>query len=726
MKTELIPAAVAVGGAGLMAGFLGVETYRRERLMRSSRVGYVLRFPQSSTAASVTAALELIASLQSRHEVVLGVETTGEGFSHHLYAPEEIARALVLQLAAAIPGLRATPMTARPTPMLPASAVRIAVPLRTLLKLDDVAASSQIMLSGLSDLKPDERVVVRWSLRGAEAPPLSDSQPTSLQAKTELALARQRVGRLGFAASGLILIFGTDQKRARELVAHISSVLRSRRIGSGLVMKPGRVHSGDAMPTTARVRSWISAAELAGVIGWPVGSPRVPKLTLGSSPLLAPSTRIPTTGRVIAASTWPGTDRKLAQPVIGGLSHTICAGPTGVGKSTLIENLVLQDVEAGRGCLLLDGKGGDLVDEITSRLPKGREDIIVLDPGRGGAVPGLRIFGQSGDPQIAADVLVGIIAELFRDSWGPWSAKWMRAGLVTIANAPGTTLADLPALFREDGFRRRLVARLDDPILEGIWASYEAMSVEARALQTSSALGKVEELIGRPVVRSVLTQSAPSVDMSEVLARGQVVLVSISPGQIGTPAARLLGALTIYTLFAAIQARVGIPPEKRHPFFAYIDEPRVLGDIPVPIADLLELSRGLGVGLLLGCQSLQQFNQRVRAAALTNAATIVAFRQNAEDARLLARELGGLTAEELQSLTAYEIIIKTGLGPGDVAPPASGRTLPPPKPTTDPELVRQRSAERYGQDIAEVDADFRKRHQTEPVAQPIGRVRRES
>ena len=215
------------------------------------------------------------------------------------------------------------------------------------------------------------------------------------------------------------------------------------------------------------------------------------------------------------------------------------------------------------------------------------------------------------------------------------------------------TLSDLPFLFSSDVFRRRLTGRLQDPLLKATWAQFEAMSPEGRAQQLGSPLNKVNELVGRRVVRSVLAQAEPKWDMREVLAKGRVVVVSLSPGLIGSPASRLLAALVINELFQSVQARSQVPAEKRRPFYVYVDEPKVFTDIPVPLDSLFELARGLGVGLTLAAQSLTQLPTDLAQAALTNAATLVAFRQNADDAKLLARELPGVSAEELQALGRF-------------------------------------------------------------------------
>jgi hypothetical protein len=512
----------------------------------------------------------------------------------------------------------------------------------------------------------------------------------------------------------VVAVAAGSDGRSVNLMTRVTAVLRARTGLRGLpVVRYCR--SGGVQRFMERVPvgggSRFSPAELTGMVGWPIDAPRVPGLVLGVAPQLMPSPRIPQRGgRVLANATWPGMERRaLAQPLVGALSHMVVAGPSGVGKSALLAGAVAQDLAAGRGCLVIDGKG-DLAEEILRLVPERRQqDVIVLEPGRAGPVPGLRVFG-GGDPELAGDLVLGMFRSIFIDSWGVRSDKWLRAGLVTLAHDRSATLADLPFLFASDTYRRRLTGRLQDPLLKATWAQFEALSPEGRAQQLGSPLNKVNELVGRRVVRSVLAQSAPKWDMREVLSQGRVVIVSLSPGVIGSPASRLLAALVIHELFQAVQARARVPAAERHPFYVYVDEPKVFTDIPLPLDSLFELARGLGVGLTLGVQSVAQLPVDLARAALTNAATLIAFRQNADDAKLLARELPGVSAEELQALGRFEIAARIGLGPGDVSPPVTGRTLPPSEATSDPETIRRESAGRYGRRPEDVDAALLEEH----------------
>jgi hypothetical protein len=227
-------------------------------------------------------------------------------------------------------------------------------------------------------------------------------------------------------------------------------------------------------------------------------------------------------------------------------------------------------------------------------------------------------------------------------------------------------------------------------------------------------------------VRTVLGQSKPKLDFRRVLGSRQIVIVSLAPARVGAPAARLIGALTVFALFQAVQGRAGLSERSRRPFMVAIDEPRALGELPMPLDALLEQARGLGVGVTLAPQSMSQLPKGLREAALTNVATRVVFRQHADDARLLARDLPGVTAEELGELGQYEAVARIGLGPGAVAPSVTMRTAALVPAISNPAALRADLAARYGVSLADVDAALAARHAAAPTDAPVGRKRRAS
>lgn len=307
---------------------------------------------------------------------------------------------------------------------------------------------------------------------------------------------------------------------------------------------------------------------------------------------------------------------------------------------------------------------------------------------------------------------------MFERSFGVYSEHFLGLGFRTLAHDPQSTLADLEPLFGNPAFRRRVMSHASDSMLRSAWAALDELSSAQRAEQLASPLRKIGALVNRRVIRSVVAQAQPRFDLRRVLRDGQIVVVSLSPGRVGSEATRLLAALLMWELYSAVLARQALPEVQRRAFGVYIDEPKVLTSIPVPLDSMFELFRGMNVGITLTGQAITQLPKSVQQAALTNASTLVVFRQNARtDAELLARQVPGVSAEQLQHLEKFSAVMRLGLGDGEVAPTVTGTTMPLPEPITDPSQLRQLSAARYGRDADEVDAALLQRHGGDP-AQP--------
>ncbi len=719
-------ALLAAEAAGLTAAGLGAIEIIEWR--RTKWQSVMLRFGRDVSSEAVVAWLERVAGLHRGVTVLLDVCADSDGISHYLHADQATLDTLRGSVRAVLPSLRLEPVA--PVEDVSLYAFGRRVRLRGapgVIRADNIETVSAGLLAAVQPLASDERLLVRWLIRPGRAvtvPPIRAAQHAEPEARRRLVM-KNEAGVV--RARGVLAVEAGHPQRAAHLLSRVAAVLRTRSTPYGQLR--ALPLSGAGLRRALRRRGLIcgdryGVAELAGLLGWPVEAPALPGLALGTSPLLLPSARLPRSGRVLGTATWPGAERPIAQPVIGALSHTLIAGPTGVGKSTLLTNLLASDIAAGRGVVLIDGSKGDTAATVLDRIPPARrDDVIVLDCASAGAQPGLRLFGD-GDPQLAADLVLGVLGDLFRDSWGPLSERYLRAGLVAVAHDPDGTLADVPFVFTDAGYRRELVGRVRDPLTRATFTSFEAMSAGERQHQLAAPFNKLGTLLGRPVVRTVLGQAKPRLDFRAALRAPQIVVVSLAPARVGAPAARLIGAVTIFALFQAVQARAAVSERARRPAFVYVDEPKALGDLPMPLDALFEQARGLGVGMTLAPQSMAQLPKRVREAALTNAASRVVFRQEAADAGLLARDLPGITAEALGDLAAFEAIARIGLGPGDVAPLVSIRTAPLGPVISDGPALKLAAAERYGLSLDAVDAALQARHRLTASEAPVGRRRR--
>jgi DNA helicase HerA-like ATPase len=467
----------------------------------------------------------------------------------------------------------------------------------------------------------------------------------------------------------------------------------------------------------------LNAAELASLIGFPIGDVSLPGLSLGGTRQLAPASDIPYGGRVVAQATFPGGERPLALSVTDSLRHLHVIGPTGAGKSTLLLGLIAQDMAAGRGVVVLDPKG-DLVSDALDRVPAARrEDVVVLDPTDDERPVGLNLLaGAAESPELVVEQVAGIFHQLYKAFWGPRTDDILRAALMTLIVEPGMTLCEVPLLLTDQGFRRRLVGRVDDPVALGpFWGWYEGLSDAERTQAIGPVMNKLRAFLLRRRLRNVLGQAAPRLDLDRALAEQKILLVPLAKGLLGEEAAALLGSLVVARLWQAVQRRVGVGPNERPTTFAFIDEFQDYLNLPTSLADVLAQARGLGLGLTLAHQHLGQLPPAMREAVLANARSRVIFQVAASDARVLAHELAPhLTAADLQGLGPYEVVASLSVG-ARVAPPVTAASYPPPPTTGQAAAARRMSRERYGIERSTVEAAIRARHEGRRGSGTVGR-----
>lgn len=717
MTDPLTNSADLVAGAGLAA--LGTWALHRPEAQLQWRE---LRVPGELRVEQVTALMAHVAS--GSGPVVLIVDARLQAIRFLVGAGKSVLAGLTAALSGIASDIRLDErgVDLPPEPALGARAWW--TDRWPLLRTDAPEMAVAGLLGSLSSVRADEHVRLIIRLSPARRRPRPPEEPDRL-------LRSKLAGPL-IRAEVLLSVAAQPTIRARQLAQAVIAALRTLDGSRGrLRVRRLRVAATRrALERTMGSRQWwglttstlLSPAELVGVVGLPVGSPKVAGVSYGTAPVLMPAPRIPAggPGRSFGVSDWQGaTRRRLVQAPAAISCHTLLVGPSGVGKSTLLTNLALADVEQGKGLVFMDLKG-DAATSLMARIRPDRiDDVVVLEPTNGLPVPGLRVFGNEA-PELAADMLLGTFKGLFKDSFGVLSDHYLRLGFATLAHDPNASLADLPILYRSAGFRRRTLRRISDPLLLGEWQAYESLSPAQQVEQLSSPLRKIGALVGRPTVRAVVAQPASRFDLRRALEQRKIVVVSLPPGRLGA-SATLLSALVMWELFSAVLSRQEIPEDRRAPFGFYLDEPKVLTSVPVPLAEAFELFRGMNVGVTLAAQSIAQLPKDVRRAALSNASTLAVFRQHAEaDAALLARELRAVSAEQLQHLSVHQLCLRLALSAGDIAPPATTITSPLPAACVDPDAVRRASAARYGTSLEDVDAALAVRHGLQPPAARSG------
>ena len=469
---------------------------------------------------------------------------------------------------------------------------------------------------------------------------------------------------------------------------------------------------------------WLNAKELSALVGIPMGSVVVPGLELGAARQLPVPSELPSKGPALALSNFPGSRRRLTWGPQSLPFHAWIVGGTGSGKSTLLHNLVADYMRAGASIVVLDSKRDFALDVLASVPPSRTREVVLLDPADRSVV-GLNLLAAAPEErERTADQLVSLIARLWPGYVGPRSQDLLRAGFLTLLKSDGMTFAELPALFTDEGFRRRLVSRLDDPLLlEPQWAAFENLSPGERAMHVAPVMNKLRAILGRRALRDIVGQ-ADGLNIGELLDRRCILICPLSKGLLGTDAASLLGSVLLMRLWQVLSARVGFSRDQRRPLLVLLDEFQDYMAAPLDFADMLAQARGLGVGVVAAHQHLAQLPNDVRQALRTNARTKVVFQLAATDAHTLAQEFKPhLTADDLQGLGRHEIAAQICLD-GRVLAPATGTTFPAPAPTGAGHAARLWSQQQYGRDRDQVEEEIRRRHEERPGGGSVGRRRR--
>lgn len=746
----IVLAGLAATGVVLFARQLEAASWRR------SLTAYRLTWPSSIDDKQLSGWFTALAAITHRPNwsvlplPPIGLETiaTSQGIAHVLLVSQTNAGAVLSSLRAAIPGVRLTELSNYQRPeMTHALELAITTSNRPLAS-DRAAATGAAVLASLQPMPRGAAVVIQTVLTSAGTPSpvkqidtrhsspglawfVEGEPPIDAEAVAQL---RKKYDQPLLSAVLRVGVTGVDVRRGQALVGRTWSALRALNAPGVRVVRrylPSKVVARRLTQLRLPLLRWpllLNSAELVGVTGLPASSLYLPGLQLGGARQLPAPAALPRRGLIIGNSNYPGqTERPLALPITDRLRHQYWVGPTGSGKSNLMANCILQDIEAGRGLCVVDVRG-DLVKEVLSRIaPADEARLLVINPTDRNWPVGLNVLQHARDEatrELAVDNVLHIFREIWHGFWGPRTDWIMRSALQTLTigqanSGEPLTLVELSPLLTNAAFRNSLLGRTSlPPDLRAFWQRYNAMGESERGSVIGPSLNKVDAFTSRTPIRLLLGQ-ASGVDLRTIFSEQRIVLVSLDKGQLGAETTNLLGALTVASLWQATLAQAAIPVTKRRPAFAYLDEAQDIVRLEVSMADMLAQARGYGLGITLANQYVAQLPEAVRAAILGTVRTTLAFQVDYDDARLLERRFAPLTKEDLQHLGQYEVALKPSVG-GQTLPPVTGVTLPLPEPTRRYREVAARSAVRFGKKRADVEAAMAERLLVTPTTSRPG------
>jgi type IV secretory pathway TraG/TraD family ATPase VirD4 len=356
--------------------------------------------------------------------------------------------------------------------------------------------------------------------------------------------------------------------------------------------------------------------------------------------------------------------------------HMYAIGKTGMGKSTLLFNLIQQDIENGEGLALLDPHG-DLAEKVVSLIPEHRKkDLIYLDVTNSEntlCFNPLEITDMSRSSLVVSS-LMSVFKKIWEDTWGPRMEYILRNGLSTLSEFPKATLMDLQRLLQDKKYRNLIVEKIQSPQIKSFWLKeFNAYTDRMQSEAISPIQNKIGQFLNNPVVKNIVGKRESSFELRDIMDSGKIFVVNLSKGKIGEDSASLLGALLVTKIALSALSRQDIPESQRRDFYLYVDEFQSFATSG--FIDILSEARKYRLNLILSNQYLHQVDEKITRAILGNVGTMISFRVGTEDAKILSQELYPIFRQcDLVNLPAYGIYIKLMID-GNTSKPFSADTL---------------------------------------------------
>src|SRR6266542_3302306 len=370
--------------------------------------------------------------------------------------------------------------------------------------------------------------------------------------------------------------------------------------------------------------------------------------------------------------------------------HIHVCGPTGTGKTVLLENMIRDDVEAGRGVAAFDPAKGDLIRDLLDVLPAECGDrLVIVDPDETKAPPAINLLDPAvhgGSPHDVAAHITSVMAKVWSRWWGDRMTEYCYHGLLTLAYLPGATLAQLPRLLSDATWRAGRVKAVTEQLgaweastLAEFWDGFNALPAGQRAGLVAPLLSRLRLVLAHPLAAGLFGVPATTFRFADILDGG-ILLARLPKGILGEDGTRLVGSLLLAGLWQATAARARIPEHERLDASVVLDECHNFLHLPIGIDDALAEARGLHTSFVLAHQYLAQLTRDMAEAIDANARNKVYFALAPKDAIDQAHHVKPwLDDGDLMRLGGYEVVLRPISG-GRAVRPVTADTIPPPQP----------------------------------------------
>ncbi|OGI25340.1 MAG: hypothetical protein A3J76_02045 [Candidatus Moranbacteria bacterium RBG_13_45_13] len=423
-------------------------------------------------------------------------------------------------------------------------------------------------------------------------------------------------------------------------------------------------------------------------------------------------------GIIIGFNDYRGVETVIRHSEDDRRRHFYIIGQTGTGKTTMMEEMVKQDIKNGKGVCVIDPHG-EFVESVVECIPKERaEDVIFFDPSDTERPFGLNMLEYDHDrPEqktLVINELISIFDKLYdlRQTGGPMFEQYLRnaAQLVMEDPATGSTLMEIPRVLADEEFRHMKLAHCSNPVVKNFWEkeAEKAGGEAALANMVPYITSKMNQFIANDIMRPIIAQEKTTINFREAMDKQQIVLVNLSKGKIGEINANLLGMIFVGKILISALSRVDMPEGERKDFYLYMDEFQNV--TTESIAQILSEARKYRLALVIAHQFIAQLKEEIAKAVFGNVGSICSFRVGAEDAEFLQKQFEPVfDSNDLMNIDNRNCLMKLLIA-SQVAPPFNMKTYPPTTGSKEiAEAVKELSKLKYGRNRDIVNEEIMKK-----------------
>ncbi len=572
-------------------------------------------------------------------------------------------------------------------------------PIATYDKFTDIDPMSSV-LSVLSKSENNEVAMVQialeatsssWQGKGASySDHGSKNEDGTYSPRSDKAIIVEKISYPGFKAS--IRVAATTNKTLSELVSSFGVYARSE--GNGFTNKKVGLFGKSKVITNLLERKVVgndilNIIEIATL--WHLPSDKIKTATIawGTSVLSEPPENLPNAitatdedkqhinffGKTI----FKNRDTIFGIKDIDRRRHIWAIGKTGTGKSTMLENMAIDDMKKDRGICYIDPHG-DACETLLDYVPKRRiNDVIYFNPADSQypvTINPLEVRNKE-EAELVVSGLMAIFTKVWANVWSARMEYILRNAFLTLAEVPGSTLADVLSLISNQGYRARVVEKLEDKALVNFWRDeFDKMPPNLQKEAVAPIQNKVGQFVTSPMIRRVIGSPKSTIALDDAMNDGKIILANLSQGRLGEDNSALLGAMLITKLQLVAMRRVNIDEEKRRDFYLYVDEFQNFAT--TSFIKILSEARKYRLSVMLANQYMAQIPEDVQKAILGNAGTVTCFALGASDAEILHKEFAEVFSQnDLVNLSKYQIAMKMMID-GQTSRPFVANTLPLP------------------------------------------------